>query len=54
MDDNATVLTERLLVCQECRRPWLDPHERWRLYLDDDEPRSAVPYCPNCASREFE
>jgi hypothetical protein len=43
-----------LLVCEECRRPWLDPHERWRMYLDTEEPPHAVPYCPNCAAREFD
>ena len=44
---------EELPVCQECRRPWLLPGERWRLYLSDDEPPRAVPYCPSCARREF-
>ena len=43
-----------LLVCEECRRPWLDPHERWRMYLDADESPHAVPYCSNCAAREFD
>jgi hypothetical protein len=41
------------LVCIECRRPWLVPAERWRLKLTDDEPREAVPYCNDCARREF-
>jgi hypothetical protein len=54
MDDHTTVLFEQVFVCQECRRPWLDPHERWRLYLDDEEPAQTVPYCPACASREFD
>ena len=43
-----------LLACQECRRPWLDQQERWRMYLDADEPPQAVPYCPECAAREFD
>jgi hypothetical protein len=54
MQNETTALAERPLACEECRRPWLDPHERWRLYLDCDEPAHAVPYCPNCASREFD
>jgi hypothetical protein len=43
-----------VLACQECRRLWLDPHERWRMYLDADEQPHAVPYCPECAAREFD
>ena len=43
----------QVLVCQECRRPWLDPSERWRLYVDPDEPVQTVPYCQLCAEREF-
>jgi hypothetical protein len=53
MDDNVTIVSQALLVCQECARPWLDAAERWRLYLDTDEQR-AVPYCPVCAAREFD
>lgn len=41
------------LSCIECRRPWLDGAERWRLKVTDDEPRETVPYCPGCAAREF-
>ncbi len=37
------------LSCQECKRPWSDPNERWRLYLTDDDPPAAVAYCPSCA-----
>jgi hypothetical protein len=54
MDNHASVLVRLLLVCEECRRAWLEPHERWRLYLSDDEPPEAVPYCPECAGREFD
>ena len=54
MDDNTRVLARPLLVCEECLRPWLRPHERWRLYLTDDEPPQTVPYCPECAGREFD
>jgi hypothetical protein len=32
-------------------RPWFDPCERWRLYLDPEEPGLTVPYCPDCAAR---
>jgi hypothetical protein len=41
------------LTCEECRRPWHDHVERWRMYLTDDEPPIAVAYCPACAEREF-
>jgi hypothetical protein len=44
----------RQLSCQECCRPWLDPTERWRIYLTSDEPAQPVPYCPTCAAREFD
>jgi hypothetical protein len=52
MHENETLI--RQLRCEECRRPWLDPQERWRAYLTDDEPSGAVPYCPACAAREFD
>jgi hypothetical protein len=42
------------LVCIECRRVWRDPNERWRMYITDDEPPEAVPYCGVCAAREFD
>jgi hypothetical protein len=41
------------LVCIECRRPWLIGRERWRMKVDDGEPRETVSYCPDCAAREF-
>ena len=53
VSENATLVTQQL-HCQECCRPWLDPHERWRVYLTDDEPAEAVPYCADCARREFD
>jgi hypothetical protein len=40
--------------CVECRRDWRDGSERWRVYLTDDDPPTAVPYCPDCAQREFD
>jgi hypothetical protein len=43
----------RPLACIECRRQWDVPSERWRLKVTDEEPREAVPYCPDCATREF-
>jgi hypothetical protein len=52
--NESTVVAAQPLQCEECTRPWLDGHERWRLYLDTDEPVRAVPYCPACASREFD
>jgi hypothetical protein len=52
--DNARVIARPLLVCEECRCSWVDPRERWRLYLSDDEPPQPVAYCPYCAEREFD
>ena len=43
----------RPLACIECRRQWIVASERWRLKVTDDEPRESVPYCPDCATREF-
>ena len=54
MDTNEISLHKLLIMCQECGSLLLDPTERWRLYLDDDEPANAVPYCPACAAREFD
>jgi hypothetical protein len=42
------------LVCIECRRIWRDEGERWRMYLTEDNPPEAVPYCNVCAAREFD
>jgi RNase P subunit RPR2 len=53
MSDRATMAVQAL-VCQECRRPWLDGAERWRVYVTDDLERLTVPYCPECAHREFD
>jgi len=39
--------------CIECLRAWTIPSERWRLLLTDDPTPEAVPYCPECAAREF-
>jgi len=54
MEIKPSLTSELLFVCEECHRPWLDARERWRMYLDSDEPAHAVPYCPECASREFD
>ena len=43
----------RLLSCIECLRPWLNAGERWRLKVTDEFPAETVPYCPDCAAREF-
>jgi hypothetical protein len=42
------------LLCLECEREWLDPSERWRIYLTSDEPAEAVLYCADCAAFEFD
>ena len=43
----------RPFACIECHGLWLDPGERWRLKITDERPRETVPYCPQCATREF-
>jgi hypothetical protein len=43
----------RPIACQECRRPWHDGRERWRMYVASFSPPLVVPYCPQCAQREF-
>jgi hypothetical protein len=48
-----TPLAAAPLVCIECRRPWLSAGERWRLKVTDDATPETVPYCPDCATREF-
>lgn len=40
--------------CQECRRPWLDGSERWRMYVLVGEGTETLLYCPACAGREFD
>lgn len=42
------------LECIECGRLWRDRSERWRMYVTDDDPPEAVPYCQACAAREFD
>jgi hypothetical protein len=49
----SSVATVHLLSCIECLRPWLVPSERWRLKVTDELQRETVPYCPECAQREF-
>jgi hypothetical protein len=51
---HADVEVESALVCIECLRPWLVSSERWRLKVTDDAVPVTVPYCPECAHREFD
>jgi hypothetical protein len=53
-DDLDLVTLENVLVCIECERPWTDAGERWRVYLTDDLAPRAIPYCADCAHREFD
>jgi hypothetical protein len=41
------------LHCNECRQPWNDLADRWRIYLTADDPPLAFTYCRRCARREF-
>jgi hypothetical protein len=45
---------QQTLACQECRRPWLELEERWRMYVLAEEQAETLLYCPVCASREFD
>jgi hypothetical protein len=53
IEPQKTAVAAPPIRCIECRRPWIAGHERWRLKLLDEEPREAVPYCPDCHEREF-
>jgi hypothetical protein len=53
MSSHLQVIVKQI-SCEECRRPWLEPRERWRMYLTDDDPPMPVAYCRECASREFD
>ena len=52
-DQADTVVATTTIVCIECRRPWVTDGERWRLKVTDDDEPDTVPYCPDCATREF-
>jgi hypothetical protein len=52
-DQTGTALATATIVCVECRRPWVTESERWRLKVLDDPEPETVPYCPDCATREF-
>jgi hypothetical protein len=56
LEDRAatTVVAAPPIHCVECRRPWALASERWRLkVLDEEDGLETVPYCPDCAVREF-
>jgi hypothetical protein len=42
------------LHCLECRREWIDPAERWRMYATHEAEPEVGLYCPLCASFEFD
>lgn len=46
-------LVTTAILCIECLRPWVTESERWRLMVTDDAVPETVPYCPDCATREF-
>lgn len=49
----STTLVTTTIVCIECERPWVTERERWRLKVTDEAVPETVPYCPDCATREF-
>ena len=49
-----TVVAAPPIHCVECLRPWAVAAERWRLkVLGEEDGFETVPYCPDCATREF-
>jgi hypothetical protein len=46
-------LAVETINCVECSVAWVDPYERWRVYLTEDELPEMVSYCHLCAEREF-
>jgi hypothetical protein len=46
-------LAVETISCVECKVAWVDPSERWRVYLTDDDVPETVVYCHLCAEREF-
>jgi hypothetical protein len=52
MYDDPTTLVPAL-ACQECHAEWIDPKERWRIYVVPGDPAETLVYCPACARREF-
>jgi hypothetical protein len=51
MDEVTNPPATSLMTCIECRRPWLDDAERWRLLLAAGE---IGLYCAECAAFEFD
>jgi hypothetical protein len=48
-----------VITCLECKRPWLDPAERWRAEDvhdpdGEDDPVEVAVYCPRCWAEEFD
>jgi hypothetical protein len=55
MDTKRQQLAEpTVLSCVECRREWVDPAERWRMYATADVEPEVGLYCPLCAAFEFD
>jgi hypothetical protein len=54
ISQDSQVQTLEALRCIECLRPWVVSSERWRLKVTDDVEPETVPYCPECAHREFD
>ena len=52
--DAGTLVAAPAIHCIECVRPWLHASERWQLkLLEEADGTETVPYCPDCAAREF-
>ena len=53
-DGRTAFAADHVLTCIECGRLWVQPEERWRLYVTDDEQPERLAYCQACAEREFD
>jgi hypothetical protein len=54
MDETQSLAPPGPMTCIECRRPWLDEKERWRMYQTDEPEPEVGLYCAICASYEFD
>lgn len=53
-DSTEQTISIELVCCLECGRFWVEQSERWRTYLNAEDPPRPLTYCPDCAHREFD
>lgn len=54
MNEHVQQATLQALRCLECLREWVEPHERWRMYVTTDAEPECGLYCASCAAFEFD